>query len=225
MTVNAVSEPIRSIGGYYISGPARAPGTAGHQDRHGHGGGHHRPTACLPLSRLLLPLGASPTKDNGGSRQQDRRQCPRRLQRLRHASKVPEQIKGAVYMNLGNMQVGDLSPEIQKALATTHSGEMAPALHLGRRRRNDRALRQEDRGADRLCDADAPGRRKSCCSTSRFPPWRGAICATSGAASMSKSANHAPSNSHHHGGAVGHRARDRARRIRSSWAAGSATIP
>ena len=28
-------------------------------------------------------------------------------------------------MNLGDMKVGDLSPEIQKALADTHSGEVA----------------------------------------------------------------------------------------------------
>ncbi|HUO02418.1 MAG TPA: hypothetical protein VMU31_06545, partial [Rhizomicrobium sp.] len=41
---------------------------------------------------------------------------------------VPEELKGSVYMNLGNMRVGDLSPEIQKALANTHSGEMAQPL-------------------------------------------------------------------------------------------------
>ena len=28
-------------------------------------------------------------------------------------------------MNLGNMKLSDLSPEIQKALANTHPGEMA----------------------------------------------------------------------------------------------------
>jgi peptidyl-prolyl cis-trans isomerase SurA len=39
--------------------------------------------------------------------------------------KIPAQVSGTVFMNLGNMKVGDLSPEIQKALSTTHSGEAA----------------------------------------------------------------------------------------------------
>src|ERR1700761_3534038 len=38
-----------------------------------------------------------------------------------------------------------------------------------------------------------PARRwKTCCSTSRFPPWRAVTCATSGAALMSRSANSLP---------------------------------
>ena len=63
MAVNSVSPPIRSIGGYYISGLARAAGTDGHQDRQRQRNPGHRPTAPCRWSRLLLPLGNAPTKD------------------------------------------------------------------------------------------------------------------------------------------------------------------
>jgi peptidyl-prolyl cis-trans isomerase SurA len=34
-------------------------------------------------------------------------------------------MKGSVYMNLGDTKLSDLSPEIQKALASTHPGDVA----------------------------------------------------------------------------------------------------
>jgi peptidyl-prolyl cis-trans isomerase SurA len=124
MAINTVSEPIRSIGGYYILAlrarqeplgtkidtPKEAPVT---------------PDSMLSLARLLLPLGPNPSKDNAQKAIQIAANIRTGFGGCEFLSKVPDQLKGAVYMNLGNMRVGDLSPEIQKALANTHSGEMA----------------------------------------------------------------------------------------------------
>jgi peptidyl-prolyl cis-trans isomerase SurA len=124
MAINTISEPIRSIGGYYIMAlrarqepvgtkidtPKEAPAT---------------PDSMLPLARLLLPLGANPSKENAEKAIQIAANIRNSFGGCEFLAKVPDQLTGAVYMNLGNMRVGDLSPEIQKALASTHSGEMA----------------------------------------------------------------------------------------------------
>lgn len=124
MAVNTLSPPIRSIGGYYILAlrarqeplgtkidtPAEAPIT---------------PDSTLSLARLLLPLGASPTKEVVESAMKIANSLRAGYGGCDMLQKLPQQLQGAVYMNLGNMKVGDLSPEIQKALAATHSGEAA----------------------------------------------------------------------------------------------------
>jgi peptidyl-prolyl cis-trans isomerase SurA len=124
MTVNAVSEPIRSIGGYYILGlRARQEPLGTKIDTPTEAA--ITPDSMLSLSRLLLPLGPSPSKDNMDSASKIAANVRAAFNGCDMLSKMPEQLKGAVYMNLGNMRVGDLSPEIQKALTSTHSGEMA----------------------------------------------------------------------------------------------------
>ena len=124
MTVNTISQPIRSIGGYYIiSLRARqeplgtkiaAPQEAG-----------TNPDGTLPLSRLLLPLGQSPTKDVIDSAMKVANNLRAAYSGCEMLEKIPAQLSGSMYMNLGNMKLSDLSPEIQKALSTTHSGEAA----------------------------------------------------------------------------------------------------
>ncbi len=124
MTVNTVSEPIRSIGGYYIISlrarqePMGTKITAAAEASTG-------ADSTLPLSRLLLPVGGSPSKEVVESAMKIANNLRAAYQGCEMLQKVPAQITGAVYMNLGNMKVGDLSPEIQKALAATHSGEAA----------------------------------------------------------------------------------------------------
>ena len=81
--------------------------------------------SMLPLARLLLPLGVGTTKEMVDSASKLAANIRTGFNGCDGLSKVPEELKGAVYMNLGNMRVGDLSPEIQKALTNTHSGEMA----------------------------------------------------------------------------------------------------
>ena len=124
LTVNSVSPPIRSIGGYYIlalRGRQEPLGTKIDTPVEA----STSPDSTLPLARLLLPLGSSPSKDVVDSALKIATNLRAAYQGCEMLQKLPEQLKGAVYMNLGNMKVGDLSPEIQKALSTTHSGEAA----------------------------------------------------------------------------------------------------
>ncbi|MBS0282743.1 MAG: peptidylprolyl isomerase [Proteobacteria bacterium] len=124
MTVNTLSPPIRSIGGYYIiSLRARQEplGTKIAAPQEAATG----PDSTLPLARLLLPLGANPSKDVITSAMKIAVNLRNAYSGCEMLEKMPAQLSGAVYMNLGNMKVGDLSPEIQKALAATHSGEAA----------------------------------------------------------------------------------------------------
>jgi peptidyl-prolyl cis-trans isomerase SurA len=124
MAVNSLSSPIRSIGGYYIvSLRARqeplgtkiaAPSEAATS-----------PDSTLPLSRLLLPLGQSPSQDVIASAMKIANNLRANYSGCEMLEKLPAQLSGSVYMNLGNMKVGDLSPEIQRALAATHAGEAA----------------------------------------------------------------------------------------------------
>lgn len=124
MTVNSVSAPIRSIGGYYIISlrarqePMGTKIAAAAEASTG-------PDSTLPLSRLLLPVGGSPSKEVVESAMKIANNLRAAYQGCEMLQKIPAQITGAVYMNLGDMKVGDLSPEIQKALAATHSGEAA----------------------------------------------------------------------------------------------------
>ncbi|MES2294466.1 MAG: peptidylprolyl isomerase [Pseudomonadota bacterium] len=124
MTVNSVSSPIRSIGGYYIISlrarqePMGTKIAAAAEASTG-------PDSTLPLSRLLLPVGGSPSKEVVESAMKIANNLRAAYQGCEMLQKIPAQITGAVYMNLGDMKVGDLSPEIQKALAATHSGEAA----------------------------------------------------------------------------------------------------
>jgi peptidyl-prolyl cis-trans isomerase SurA len=124
MAVNTVSEPIRSIGGYYILALRARQEPLGtkidtvKEDT-------LTADSMLPLSRLLLPLGAASTKDMVDAASKLASNIRAGFSGCDELSKVPEKLQGAVYMSLGNMRVGDLSPEIQKALASTRSGEMA----------------------------------------------------------------------------------------------------
>ena len=124
MAVNTVSPPIRSIGGYYVlflRGRQEPLGTKIDKPIEASTG----PDSTLPLSRLLLPLGNAPTKEAVEAALKIANNLRTAYTGCDMLQKIPQQIQGAVYMNLGDMKVSDLSPEIQKALAETHSGEAA----------------------------------------------------------------------------------------------------
>ena len=127
MPVNSVSEPVRSVGGYYILAlrarqePLGTKINTVKEDT-------VTADSVLPLARLLLPLGPASTKDMIDSAGKIAGNIRNNFAGCDDLAKVPESLKGAVYMNLGSMRVGDLSPELQKALISTHSGEMAQPL-------------------------------------------------------------------------------------------------
>jgi peptidyl-prolyl cis-trans isomerase SurA len=127
MPVNSVSEPVRSIGGYYILALRARQEPLGTKIDNVK---EDTVTAdsVLPLARLLLPLGAGSTKEMVDIASKIAANIRNNFSGCDDLAKTPENLKGAVYMNLGNMRVGDLSPEIQKTLISTHSGEMASPL-------------------------------------------------------------------------------------------------
>ena len=177
MTVNTVSPPIRSIGGYYIMSlrarqePLGTKIAAPAEAATG-------PDSTLPLARLLLPLGSAPTKEVIASAMKIATNLRAAYTGCDMFQKMPAQLSGAVYMNLGNMKVGDLSPDIQKALAATHSGEAAAPFI------SEAGIELIGRCDKKIAVQTAytlPSRQdveNQRLSSSRFPPWRGATCAT-----------------------------------------------
>jgi peptidyl-prolyl cis-trans isomerase SurA len=124
MEVGAVSDPIRSTGGYYIIGlrERQEPlGTKIDQVPTGPTG----PAGTLPLARLLFPVDQRTPKAQledivkvAGQIQQHYAGCAQ-LEDLK------KKMIGTVYMNLGDAKLTDLSPQIQEAMKNTRPGEAA----------------------------------------------------------------------------------------------------
>jgi peptidyl-prolyl cis-trans isomerase SurA len=121
-----VTSPIRAAGGYYLLNlQARqepmgtkiaTPATAASAD------------GTLPLARLLLPLGTNPTKEIIQSAMNAAGQIHQGFAGCAQLKTLADKMKGSVYMDLGNMNTADLSPDIQKALAQTPPGETTMPL-------------------------------------------------------------------------------------------------
>ena len=127
MTPNTVSPPVRSAGGYYIlqlQGRQEPVGTKIAEITTG----TENPDGTLPLARMLLPLGANPTKDLLDAGMQGANNIRASFTGCANLKAMSEKMKGTVYMDLGSMKPADLSPDIQKALAQTHPGEVAQPL-------------------------------------------------------------------------------------------------
>ncbi len=122
MRPGVVTDPIKSVGGYYIlylrgrqeGADAKIPDAGEKVNAH---------PDTLPLARVLLPLPPKATKDVVMKVAQMAAAIRTHIETCDGLPEFIHQIKGVVYMNLGNMRVADLSPEIQHALAQTESGE------------------------------------------------------------------------------------------------------
>lgn len=125
MKVHTITPPIRSIGGYYILALRAKQEPMGTKIVN-HAEVAVGPDTTLPLARLLLPLGPSPSKEMLESAMKIATNLRAHFSGCDMLANVPKKLQGAVFMNLGEMKVGDLSPAIQKALAATQSGEAAP---------------------------------------------------------------------------------------------------
>jgi peptidyl-prolyl cis-trans isomerase SurA len=128
MKPGEISAPVRAAGGYYIlqlsqrmepqgtkiDVPTAAP---------------TNPDGSIPLARLLLPLGDQPSQDLINQGMNAGNQIRNNFQSCEQLKTLSEKMSGSVYMDLGNMKLSDLSPEIQKALEKTLSGDAsAPIL-------------------------------------------------------------------------------------------------
>jgi peptidyl-prolyl cis-trans isomerase SurA len=122
MTQGEVSPPVRAAGGYYILQLAARQEPVGTKIA-APTSGPTNPDGTLPLARMLLPLGTSPTQDivNTGMNAGD--QIRRAFAGCDQLKALADKMKGSVYMDLGDMKPSDLSPDIQKALAQTQPGE------------------------------------------------------------------------------------------------------
>lgn len=124
MEVNSISPPIRSTGGYYILGlreRQEALGTKISAAPTGPVG----PAGTLPLARLLFPVNPHAPKAELDQIMGVATQIGERYGDCETLEKMHEKMAGSVFMKLGDTKLADLSPQIQKALATTHPGEAA----------------------------------------------------------------------------------------------------
>jgi len=128
MDPGEVSIPIRAAGGYYIlylrqrQEPAGTKIVQKQPEETG-------PAGTLPLMRVLLPIGPSPSPT---LKQNALEAASAMRERISDCSVIPQLVKalkGSVLMNLGNMKLDDLSAEIRDALANTQPGQTtAPFL-------------------------------------------------------------------------------------------------
>jgi peptidyl-prolyl cis-trans isomerase SurA len=124
LEVGAVSDPIRSTGGYYIIAlrERQEPlGTKINPVATGPTG----PAGTLPLGRLLFPADPRAPKAQleeifkvAGQIQQHYTGCAQ-------LDDLHNKMKGTVYMNLGDAKLADLSPQIQEAMKNARPGEAA----------------------------------------------------------------------------------------------------
>jgi peptidyl-prolyl cis-trans isomerase SurA len=125
MEVGAISDPIRSAGGWYILGlreRQEAMGTKIEQVPTGPTG----PAGTLPLARLLFPADPRGPKAQIEQIMKVAEQIHDRYAGCAQLDQLHKQMNGTVYMDLGDAKLADLSPQIQEGLKNTHPGEAAP---------------------------------------------------------------------------------------------------
>jgi len=121
MHTGEVSDPIKASGGYYLLflrerlEPANSklpdvPAANANPD-------------SLPLARVLLPIGSKPPKALFDNAMQAANVLRSRIPGCERLQELVAQLKGAVYFNLGTMQLSVLSPQMREQLAKTQPGE------------------------------------------------------------------------------------------------------
>jgi peptidyl-prolyl cis-trans isomerase SurA len=124
MEVGAISEPIRSTGGYYVLGlrERQEPlGTKISDVPTGPTG----PAGTLPLARLLLPIDPRAPKAQIEEVMKVAVQIQQHYQSCKQLDELHGKMNGSVYMDLGQAKLSDLSPQIQEALKNSKPGEAA----------------------------------------------------------------------------------------------------
>ena len=124
MEPGAISDPIRSAGGWYVLGlrERQEPlGTKIAEVPTGPTG----PAGTLPLARLLFPTGPHPPKDQLDQVMKVATQIQQHYVGCSQLDELHTKMTGTVYMDLGEAKLSDLSPQIQEAMRTTRPGEAA----------------------------------------------------------------------------------------------------
>lgn len=124
MEVGAISDPIRSTGGYYIIAlrERQEPmGTKIEKIPTGATG----PSGTLPLARLLFPVDSSAPKEQLEEVVKVANTIQQRYAGCAQLDDLHKKMSGTVYMDLGDAKLSDLSPQIQEAMKNTKPGEAA----------------------------------------------------------------------------------------------------
>jgi peptidyl-prolyl cis-trans isomerase SurA len=124
MDAGAVSDPIRSTGGWYVLGLRERQEPLGTKIA-SVPTGPTGPAGTLPLARLLFPTGPRPPKDQLDQIMTVASQIQQHYSGCGQLDELHNKMTGTVYMNLGNATLSDLSPQIQEAMKNTRPGEAA----------------------------------------------------------------------------------------------------
>jgi peptidyl-prolyl cis-trans isomerase SurA len=121
-----ISQPVRSTGGYYILQLQDRQEPLGTQIEQVPTAAAN-PTGDLRLGRLLLPL-AGATEADLETAKKIAAQVRATYGGCEKLAELPKQLPGAVYFDMGDTKLSDLSPEIRKSLEATKPGEMAAPM-------------------------------------------------------------------------------------------------
>ncbi len=124
MEVGAISDPIRSAGGWYILGLRERQEPLGTKIELAPTG-PTGPAGTLPLARLLFPINPRGPKSEVEQVMKVAEQIHDRYAGCAQLDELHKQMNGTVYMDLGVAKLADLSPQIQEGLKATHPGEAA----------------------------------------------------------------------------------------------------
>jgi peptidyl-prolyl cis-trans isomerase SurA len=124
MDVGAVSDPIRSTGGYYVIGLRERQEPLGTKIVEAPTG-VTGPAGTLPLARLLFPINPHAPKPQIDEIMKVAGQIQQHYQGCGQLDELHGKMAGTVYMNLGDAKLADLAPQIQEAMKDTRPGDAA----------------------------------------------------------------------------------------------------
>jgi peptidyl-prolyl cis-trans isomerase SurA len=124
MEVGAVSDPIRSTGGYYILGLRERQEPLGTKIADVPTG-PTGPAGSLPLARLLFPVDPRGPKAQIEEIVKVATQIQQHYAGCGQLDELHKKMSGTVYMDLGNANLAELSPQIQEAMKNARPGEAA----------------------------------------------------------------------------------------------------
>jgi peptidyl-prolyl cis-trans isomerase SurA len=124
MQAGALSDPIRSTGGWYVLGLRERQEPLGTKIADVPTG-PTGPAGTLPLARLLFPSGPRPPKDQLEQIMTVATQIQQHYAGCGQLDELHKKMTGTVYMDLGDAKLTDLSPQIQEAMKATRPGEAA----------------------------------------------------------------------------------------------------
>lgn len=122
MKPGTISQPIRSTGGYYILALKARQEAAGTKIPTV---APKAPTDAIPLARLLLPLGPTPTREAAEGALKVAMEIESRVQSCEALPQIAQKVRGSVYNNLGPMKLSTLSADMQAVLSKTQPGQAA----------------------------------------------------------------------------------------------------